>query len=244
MSYRKKRSRKYWANKKYKKGKWHPYLRATAPALGYLAMKGVRKIVKQYVNTEFKYKDLAYANINMTDATDNTATKALNLLDIGTSGQSNRIGKQVKMTSVYVKGTIQANSTQDNRVVAELWLMKDVSSISSLPARTSLYDYDYGTSDTAISNVLDTMRNLTRIHNFKLLRRKEFNLDKDDKTYRSFKMYYRFKPGVISCYAENEATGSVSTMTKGLLFMTFQSNQSTSNFPTVSFVSRVRYIDN
>lgn len=227
----------------YRKSKWHPYYKATAPAVAYIAGKVARKVVKHYVNTEFKHYDMDDINLDIESDSTNGQCIHINPIPGGDSSEE-RNGDQVKTVSVRVQGHVRANAQQGNEVKVMLCL-KSENQDATNPAFSNFYDVtasDGGALNA--SNLVNANRFLSRTSNLKVLKTWRRSIDPVKQRSYHFDLFHEFKNGNINRYGEGDTTGTIGNTRKGALFLIYISDQDTDYFPTLKYVSRVRYIDN
>lgn len=214
----------------------------TGKRLQRMAAKTARRVVKQYVNTEYKHYDVQEINQDMEGISSNAQTVCLNNIPQGDSDED-RNGSQCKIKSVMVKGVIKGDINQDNKCRVQIWLFTDPN--GSLPANSAIYDYDdSGGSALNAATYINANRKLENTSRYKLLKSFTCVCEKNGKQKFSFSLIHKFPKGLITKWDEDDTTGAVTNMRKGMLFFRWESDQTTANFPTLNYVSRVRYIDN
>lgn len=208
-----------------RRSNWGYYAKATAPAVGYVAMKMAEKVVKKYVNVEYKNKDVSIG------ATPDTSgvTELMSGLSMG-DGEDQRDGDQIKLTSIRIKGAVAINSSANNSI-ARMMLICDRHCNGVLPGVTDILQsatyYDFPNRDNK--------------RRFWIMWDKSWNLTTDGREIVPFEYYRAFKKGLKVRY-----TGTAGTITgakENNLFLLYISSEAT-NTPSIDGKWRIRYIDN
>lgn len=111
--------------KKYGRSRWYkPYIKASAPAVGYIAMQSAKQAVKSLMNVEYKYLDTQITH-NPTNATAGSVTHVTNVLQGLTS--DDRTGDSIKLVAIQIKWQASINtSASDGRTCMKVVLVRSV----------------------------------------------------------------------------------------------------------------------
>lgn len=221
------------SRRRYKKSTLSPYIKATAPAVGFLAAKAASMVAAKYLNTELKFRDTTGAQ-----SPDNVNGQILHILNVPQGvANAQRVGSSLRVKSAYVQGRVQINPTAIDTVV-KIFLVRDTQSQGNTPV------YSSGPTGAGIyeNATVDSWRNMNNTKRYQILGRRKLvlNTDYPEKTFSIFKKFYR--GGQVKFYTAN--TGGASTdIQSGNLFLVMFSDE-TLNTPSTNWRSRVRYLDN
>lgn len=153
---------------------------------GKKALSMVRFLKKEMLNVEKKIHDINFTQTASMNAYDN-ATDAqhfinLNTLSTGT-GSGDRVGRQVKIDSIHIKGILKGQNNANSRVRVMLLLDKHCQG-SSYPTSASLLDTG------ASSSSVNSFRTLGYAQRFFIMFDKTFDIiDGDSKESRIVNLY-------------------------------------------------------
>lgn len=198
------------------------------------------KMLKSFVNTEFKYFDdsTAFTNIPYVDPSGVGTPLIMSLNDIPTGDLGNtRNGMSVRIKSLQHSCTI-ANTTT-----------------SSLPCRVRMIFFLYLRPDGAtptLANLLDlstdpdpinAFRNLNFKSSFSILKDRVFKMDTTaPQQEQEMRWYKRFN--FHTTWTVNNTTGATSTQMKNGLYCLVFTDQAGAVLPRIRCMNRVRFIDN
>lgn len=188
-----------------------------------IAKKAASKLVKYYLNPEYKFLD---------DTSTTTVSSAGSIdATICTLAQgdtvNNRNGNSIKVTSHLLRYTITRNSLADTTSI-RLVLFTDVSSAGVGPSVTDVLQN---------ASVLSPL-NQVNGSRFKILMDRHYSLSSDRPIITS--QYFKKMNHHIKYL---DATANSSSLGQGPIYMLMISNQAT-NTPTLAFQSRMRFLDN
>lgn len=197
--------------------------RSSGSGVWTIAKKAAKSLVKYYLNPEYKFLD--YGNsINPNFA----GTVIFDVCKVA-YGDSNmqRIGNSLKITSWLLRMVLTKNATataSNVRIIA----FSDVSSAGVKPNVTDVLEYLSPISPIAKNNG----------SRFRILMDRIYVLDSDNPM-RVTKMYKRLSHHIKYL----DGTTNDSALGQGSLYLLILSNEGT-NLPTVTFDSRMRFLDN
>lgn len=215
-------------------GGYHPYVIASAPAVGYVAAKAAQMVANKYLNSELKFKDGTG-----TPTPDNVVGTLvpLNVMQLGTD-HNDRIGVSIRVKSVFAQGRVNIHASAAH-TVTRLALVLDRQSNGAVPS----YSSAAGGGGIYENATVDSWRDIGNNQRFKVLRTVKISLDADDTEWTWF-MKYRFpgRRGKVSYYP-GKNVGDITDIASGAIFLVLFSDETT-NKPTVEFRTRIRYLDN
>lgn len=182
--------------------------------------------LKKLINVEKKYNDVF--DFSLIVPTSAVIIPLINLVRNSTA--QGRVGSSVKVVSLYVSVQFDINPLAVGSIV-RMMLILDMQANQALPS----------VGDILQDTTAQTMQPLDLEHTdrFKILRDKRIVLN-TGYIQETFKKYYIKK----ECHIKYESnTGTITDIISNNLLLLFVSNES-DNTPTVSYYSRVRYIDN
>lgn len=216
-----------------RKSAWGRYAKATAPAVGYVALKAAQMVARKYLNVEFKdhLDEATLAGANITSV---GVVEDLCVITQG-DGEHQRNGEQIKAKSLTLHGHLEFNEGGGRQ--------------SQIVRMIVVSDNDFrGPNVPNISNILngyltsvdvDSFRELNQVSRFKVLQDKKYILTENrptvilNKTFAlNHKIRYTGTTGV-------EASGG-----EGTIWLMFFSNQTVSDYPELYLSWRLRYVDN
>lgn len=207
---------KRYGRRRYRRG------RRSGGGMWSLAKKAASKVVKYYLNPEYKF-------LEATNTVTPTNTGSVQPVSIITQGDQNtmRSGNEIKVTSILIRATLSRNTAATASKVRMI-LFSDVSSNGAVPALVDLLQT--ANQDSPVNRV-----NGTR---FKILKDWSYILDADNPK----KNLYMFKKVQhhIHYLTTDNTNGSLG---QGPIYLAFISDEST-NAPTISYYSRMRFLDN
>ncbi len=205
---------------------YHPYLLASSPAVGYVAMKAARMVARKYLNPELKSHDVA----NQDTITDG-AGKILNLSNIVQGLDSvNRIGRSIKVKEFSFNAVLTQNSSATNTQVRIIIIADQQQEGSNDP---SWLEVCVAVAPTSLLNVTSTRKR------FKILYDRLFTLSIANVTMIPF----RFKKKMSHVIQYTGTTAADASNGKGSLYLMAISNEVT-NDPTLDISTRILYLDN
>ncbi len=218
------RKRQY---KKRYKG-YHPYVKASAPAVGYIAAMAAKKVAKKYLNVEYKRSEESNPDASFT----NTGLMILlNGIEQG-DGQAQRDGVSIGLKGISVKAVLNGNFATFQTNVNRTILFFDKQPRGNAPSASTIL------ADT--SNFINSPYNINEDRK----KRFQFLYDKvhvitANKGAQPIKIYKRF--------AKEErfiGTGdTIASIGENSLYL-FVITANTSAFPSISYSTRVTYVDN
>lgn len=187
-----------------------------------LAKKAASKVVKYYLNPEYKF-------LEATNTVTPSNTGSVQPISIITQGDQNtmRSGNEIKVTSILIRATVSKGASATASKLRMI-LFSDVSSNGAVPALADLLQ-------TADVNAPLNRVNGTR---FKIIKDWSYVLDSDDPK----KNLYFFKKVQhhIHYLTTDNTNGSLG---QGPIYLAFVSDEST-NVPQVAYSTRMRFLDN
>ncbi len=238
MPYKKKTYAK--KRKTYGRG-YHPYVTASAPAVGYIATQAAMKVVKKYLNTELKYID-----IDNQTAAGNAITTVGVIIHLNPIAQGaasfQRTGNQCKMKSIDLNYIVTGNVDDTTDTAVKVFLCKVQKTDNALPTYPDYFDTTVSDASTLDNiNRINALRQINETQNISILQTHRHLLSPDGK----FKVFGAFHQSLnaISRWQEDSQPGSIDFLEQNAYFLMYISD-ATSNTPTIKFVSRARYVDN
>jgi len=193
-----------------------------------------RNEISKVVNVEYKHHGAStgFTTVNP------SVVYLLNGIGEG-DGASNRDGRQIKLTSIGIRGMVQMTGSASPTVM-RISVVRVNFLIGGTFGASDFLSGTNGGSDTAIFEFNDTdeQKNYTTLHN-------EWISLGDEGAFGSYKMfewYKQYKDGWHVQY--NTGTAVESAVSHGALFLVVSTNHSGASPPQMSFQSRIRYIDN
>jgi len=192
---------------------------------GLLALQRKVRMLEMRTKPEYKVIDVD-SSANITDL--GTQTEYLTPIGTGTL-QTNRIGKRIYISSLYVRGSININNSASATSV-RMVIIKQIGDDNITPIW----------SDVFTSLDTDAIRkiNLQEVFNWKVIYDKTIFLSKNGTMIKPVNCYLK---NVGSCAFSGD-TNSQTDAGPGSLWMILLSSEGT-NFPAANFLTRVRYID-
>jgi len=181
-------------------------------------------MLKFMINVEKKYSDITFSN-----TVSNTLNpQTLNALSQGTSATT-RNGQSVKFTSLFMRAYMTMNASATTTQIRFL-IFRDRQPNAAGPGTTTIL------ADN--TNILSALQ-IGNSRRFKILADRIFRLD-TNKLNHEFKFFRK-----LNFHTEYNTTngGTVADITTNSLYIIMFSDQAT-NTPTISFYSRVRFVDN
>lgn len=197
----------------------------SAISLASNAVRGV-SLLRSLINTEFDYVDtLALQNM--------PAAGSINLLNGMTQGDgpNNRTGTSIKMKSYEIKYGLQNNATAINTQCRVL-LVLDKQSNGAAPVLTDILQ----------TNSPYSPRNLNNRKRFKILMDKRYSLSTAGPNNTNDSTYMKNVETHVQFFSTSNL-GTIADISSNALYLVHCSDQAT-NFPTINYYCRVRYLDN
>ncbi len=199
-------------------------------ALAKIAMGRANKALKQ-LNSEKKYHDVTEADKAI--AKDTPEIYVLNGIAQG-DGEDQRVGFNVKATSLYWRINLTANGATNSNL-CRILVVLDKQGDGSLPSVT----------DVLTATNVDAFRELKNAYRYKILYDRRVKVAPEGQTgdLVTLKGYTNFKYPVMVRY--NADTTSVSSITTNPIYLiAFSDALSSGSPPVMDFISRFRYVDN
>lgn len=209
---------KAWKNRKriYRKGK-------KAVGLAYKAYK-TAMLVKSLVNVEYKLKDASAQNFTVGQS----ASNMYRLTDISQGTDYNqRDGLSIKLKSLYIRWGAKINTSADQTQLRCVVFRDMNSDVSTNPTYSDLFE--------TVDNIYTPMNHMNG-DRFKVLYDKIISLSKAGTFAQNRKIYKKM-------YQHVKYSNGTTGRDDGQVYIVWFSDQAT-NHPTVSYHSRVRFIDN
>lgn len=181
------------------------------------------------LNVEYKNLDVS---ISETPASDNESVIHLTEVAQGDSN-STRDGKSLKVVKLAIRGSIRI-ATGSTATRVRIVVLRKIDNNLTAPTW----------ADYITSNVMTAPRNLNNTHNLKPLYDKVFTLDNNMWREHMFYIYKKLNMRVL--FEQGNAGGDETDLEKnGLYFMAISDEiDASGNEPTITAVSRIRFIDN
>lgn len=209
--------------KRYRRYKKRSYFR---PQNSYRIAKNAFALAKKVsgmVNVEYKHKDETFS------ATVGNTWGSTNLTDIAEGdGSSGRDGDKIRLKSFLIEGNVRLHDSDDKCMVT-LALVQWKRPNGQTIAKGNIFSNDY----------VYSLRETTKMQDYKILWRKSFALETGGNEYIKFKKYMKLN---LPCKFD-ASTGAIATQVENSLYLFSVSTEAT-NEPTLSYQSRIRYIDN
>ena len=207
---KKKRSKQPWYERKY-----------TASQLAKKAWK-TAKWLKSVVNVEKKLQD----NTVSTSLSSSPGVTHLTNIQQG-SGQGQRDGTSLKLTSLFVQGQMVMNASATSTLIRLVWVIDNQQVGDTTPNYTDIYE---------AANTLAPL-NKNTLGRFTVLKDMRIPFSPNGTTNKVFEFYMPLNHHV-------RYNGTASTdIQKGGLYLVTISNEPT-NTPTIDIRNRVRFVDN
>lgn len=220
MLYKKKYNRS--TKKYYYKRRRNVWYNRTANKALHLAKYAVRNL-----NVEYKIcqQSATSSTLGTTGIVSNLASIALG------DSASDREGRQIEIKSLTLRGVIQMNtSATTTRIRVLICITKNNN--NGTPAGT----------DVLNTTTVNSLRNLDNTKNIKVLYDKWFIVSQNTLEAKQFQINRKFR-GIKQRYTLGNTGGAFSDTEWNALYLIAFSDEAT-NQPTISFNSRLRYIDN
>lgn len=225
-SYRRKR------NYSRRKRGYHPYIKYTAPAVGYVAAKAAQMVAKKYLNPEFKKCEVASAGV----AVSNVGTRAYITAIAQGATDIARNGDSVKITGMLVNFSATINAAATTTFIRFVIVADNDSNGTNLPDMYAGGVDDFLTSADAVNG----LRELDNSKRFQVLMDRTIKLSQDanhlQKRYKVFKKFNKHVHYVGTTAGTNHAG-------RGSIWLLMLSNEAV-NTPTVKYSIRSRFLDN
>lgn len=207
---------------------FHPYVKASAPAVGYVAYKAAQMVAKKWLNPEFKSHELD-TNTNFDDT-----GEVIYLTGIAQGDADNtRDGDSIKATGMSLNMTLTQNAAATETFV-RIMLIRD---------------NDFAGTNTPViggaGGVLDTtddfraMKNLDQTRRYHVLYDKMHIIHSVNGRTKYIKIFKK-----MSHHVRYVDTGAGSgSGGNGALWLMIITNEDT-NLPNVNYQMRLRYLDN
>lgn len=226
--------------KKRRRG-YHPYVKASAPAVGYVAMKAAKIVARKYLNTELKYYDIDNNTATGDSITQTGTVYHLNPISVNDTSYG-RDGNQVKMKSIDINylACLDGQATEDAAIA--VFLAKATKGSGALPVYGDFFDLTVS-SGAAVdaNNRINALRKIDNSQNLTILQTHKFVLEVDGKNKRYGKFHQSLN--AISRWKEDTSTGGITNAESNIYFLIFISDIG-DTYPFIKFVSRVKYLDN
>lgn len=219
---RRKRTGKSWLNKKY-----------SVKDIAVSAWRSA-KYIKSLINVERKFFDSpGVAPSNVTD----TPT-IINLSNIAQGNDyNNREGNSILCQSLQWRIQLATNVTSQAQSV-RIIIFRDNDQRGTDPAVTDLLESTVSGYGMIVSPLLHYVNK-----RFSVLSDKVYTLSSNGDTFhRSIKKFMKFPPGTHIKY--QSTAGADASNWEGALYALFVTDQTTANFPTISYYFRLRFTDN
>lgn len=187
-------------------------------------------MLKKLINAEKKFIDTATSGTTLPTNTTGTVVP-LNLCQQGTAF-NNRTGNSIKMAYVYVEGFVTLNSAAAQDYI-RVSLVVDGQTNAALPIYASIYDII--TAPAPLS-----LRSPVTVDRYRVLAESKIGIESNGNTIARFKFYKKLD---IHTKYNNTNGGTIADVVTNGLYLTFAGNLS-ANFSTITYNSRVRFLDN
>lgn len=228
MPYKKKYYRRRRRYTRRPRSRWSTY-----GAAGKQLWKDV-KMLKSIVNVEEKYHD----NTLTTTTTDNIQKAELNLIPRG-DGAQERDGREVKAIKFMATGSIKHNSSGNPSQTVRLLV---VCRVQNPDTNSGIIVTDILQGNTAPTGAaaITAFYNKTKMKGYRVLLDKKITVSTDyPEKYFFFKM-----PGQWHMRFDGQATPTVSNVPYNICQLLHVGDQTTANYPSIRFNSRLIYVDN
>lgn len=229
MSYR--RRKPYRKRKTFKKG-YHPYVKATAPAVGYVAYKVAQKVVKKYVNVEYKYYDANSSSVSFATA----SVTNLNPVPQG-DGVTARDGNQIKTVSIQFRGLIRAHADATRCQTARVIIVNCNRQDDTDPDVSSA---EYGIVDNAVGQTLRNLGGSAR-NRYRILMDRTYCIPALTES-GGIKLCEYYKK--ITLKNVFGSSGTDAPRKNSLWLLLIGDNLQASAEPIIDYSSRIRFLDN
>ncbi len=190
----------------------------------YMAKKALSML-----NVEYKEHNLITTSVPIVDIV-GTIYQLTNIPQGDTT--QTRDGNQCKLTAINIKGIYNIHASATNSFV-RIILVLDKQTNQAIYATSDLL------LDTTAQDSINSPLQLNNRHRFVVLYDKVFLVSNSGTGARKINIYKKLQ---IPIRFDNSA-GAISSLTSNSLSVIFISNEST-NRPNLSFISRIRYVDN
>jgi hypothetical protein len=164
----------------------------------------------------------------------NSSAPLKNLTEIATgTDQINRIGRQVRLKSIHLRGNIEANTAGNpaQRVRLIVVATKNSEPDNAPVLQDVLQD----------GGNFDSFRNLNRARGFIPIVDRTFQVDQDDPR-RYFNIYKKLN--IRKQFNDNSGTYTSASQGYGDIYMWAICDEDNTNEPVIALMSRVRFVDN
>lgn len=186
------------------------------------------KMVKDLINVEWKsFERQEASGISITDS---GTIHGLSLIGEG-DDRSNRNGRSLKAKSFHIRGELAGNSSGNTIQRVRLILFQDMHQDGTIPTVSELINP---------ADVI-SMRNLDHTDRFKILKDRTWKIVNGTQ-FAGFEFKINKKLN-----SKIEYIGTSTNQTSqggGNLYLMFISDQNASNYPTIRYTCRLKYIDN
>ncbi len=220
MPYRKRPSR----YRRPKSTAWYDKKYSARDAAGHVATVA-RRVVKQYVNSEKKWFNTAGSLVEVDNVAGTPIVQVLNNIIQGTD-DNERIGRQIKVTSTAVRGTLEWNTAATTPTIARVMLIAWRRSGGGVPSISNLMQGTVPWSFVDTEHTREYTLLASRIYNLSVQTPQvAINL----RSNKDFKCQYN---GTAAADYDNNG-----------VFMLAWSDDGTAP-PKLSYQARIRYLDN
>lgn len=235
--------RKYTKKRTYKRKGYHPYIKASAPAVGYVAMKAAKIVAKKYLNTELKYYDLDQATPTGDSITLTGGVVHLNPISVGDTSYQ-RDGNQCKMKSIDLNYIVTLNGSATQDATIKVMLCKMNKGNGSLPTYNDFFDSTVSSGASIDSfNRVNAFRQKDNTQNMMILQSHKFTLAVEGGRGKKIAKSFHQPLNAISRWAEDTTAGDIGNAEQNIYFLMYIADQA-SDVPFIKFVSRVKFLDN
>ncbi len=184
--------------------------------------------IKKLMNVEFKFHDLGLSFTTIDDA-----GRFMQLTNVaqGDTDQT-RDGAQIKITRINIKGWIAASPTSDNTIM-RIILVQDKQTNQAAFTLADLL------SLTVINDNIISPLNLDNKYRFRVLYNRVFTFNNTGNQTKSFEINKELNMRIRF----DASTSTIADLTSNSLTLVLLSNK-TINHPSITFLSRIRYVDN
>lgn len=217
-----------------RKSGWGRYAKATAPAVGFLAMKAAKIVASKYLNSEIKLYDGAITE----DIT--AAGQVIPIVRIASGTTSgNRVGRSIKLTKVHIQGDIISNSMGDDTQTFRMIIFRDMDGNG-----TDTEPITAGGQDGLLASFnVNSYISITNRDRYQILYNKKFSWgDNAVGQVRSFDLH--FTQNMKIEFNDDSESWTTASIGKGELYLFIMNNDDTENDATIKLQYRLRYIDN
>lgn len=190
--------------------------------------------VKKFLNPEYKFDDNNSGGININDVDNATIYSPGVGISRGTSSDSERVGMSIKLTNFYMRGHMSWQSGGDAVQTVRLIILTDKQTNGALFSMSDLL-----ADPTAGPVSIHSLKSLDRTRRFKIHYDKIFVLQQYNPV-----VPFDINLALATHLDYSGDADDITDLNERSFHIVIFSSQSTSNYPDMSMMYRLRYLDN